>query len=246
MNPKFASQDYVTTNDRALISTAHYYRQKLWSLDENLKQFGACFTDHGHGHNYEVSLSFATARAKIIDALNSKPALQTAKPLDHIHLNFDCPEFQGDEIVPTTEAIATWLWDRALKKWTGTEIHCLGLRLYEMPDLFVDIGEPIEAQIDSQIPNQRTSLIRMKVPELLQCDFTTSDLLSESKRVEIEETVCNTRGEKLDEVLLELQNKVARKELPVFALRTRRGRYFFFSGLASVLTSDLDSSLVSG
>jgi 6-pyruvoyltetrahydropterin/6-carboxytetrahydropterin synthase len=54
--------------------------------------------------------------------------------MDHRHLNKEVPEFATK--IPTTENIAISIWQRLEKKLNVAKLH--RVRLYEMPDLFVD------------------------------------------------------------------------------------------------------------
>ena len=59
--------------------------------------------------------------------------------MDHRHLNKEVPEFATK--IPTSENIAIAIWQRLEKKLNVAKLH--RVRLYELPDLFVDYyGEP--------------------------------------------------------------------------------------------------------
>ena len=117
-------------------SSAHFYKQKHWSIEKNGAVFGKCFTDYGHGHNYRLELEIdigneipSTARDLISGAVHV-----VLNRLDHQHLNFTIPEFK--EVVPTTENISLYL--RAQIQIPPP--YRLGLvRLFEMDTIFVEL-----------------------------------------------------------------------------------------------------------
>lgn len=60
--------------------------------------------------------------------------------LDHQNLNFAIPEFGDGGLIPTTENLVIWIWNRIA---TLLPARLVRLRLYEEPGLFVDyMGEP--------------------------------------------------------------------------------------------------------
>lgn len=108
-------------------SCAHFYFQPLWSPEKNRQIFGKCFSEHGHGHDYKLEVSFSGSSSTF-----SKNISDLTELLDHQHLNFKIPEFKNQ--VPTTENLALFCYKRLDSK----SIH--RLRLYERPDLWVEIN----------------------------------------------------------------------------------------------------------
>jgi 6-pyruvoyltetrahydropterin/6-carboxytetrahydropterin synthase len=149
---------------RRLFSAAHLYEQPLFSHEQNIENFGACYSTHGHGHNYTLELfiegSIDPMTGMVIDIRELDQVLKViTEPLDHHHLNFDVSEFHsrpnsaststGDRgpaptrapvLVPTTENIALYLLEKAqplVAALGGVSIS--GLRLYETDDLWVEL-----------------------------------------------------------------------------------------------------------
>lgn len=118
-------------------SSAHLYHQPAWSSEENLKNFGRCFTEHGHGHNYTLEVGFHINPAQVKEKLEEYNTLlkQLTSVLDHEHLNFVIPEFQTT--IPTTENIALYFLEKL--KATLSEKEIAHIRLYEMNDLWTEI-----------------------------------------------------------------------------------------------------------
>lgn len=122
---------------KTVFSSAHFYAQPRWSPEKNLETFGRCYTPHGHGHNYTLWIEFQGENTELELAKSSlKQWLRTlVDPLEHQHLNFDVPEFSTT--IPTTENIASWIWNRA--QTMSAPFPILSLRLFEMDDLWVEI-----------------------------------------------------------------------------------------------------------
>lgn len=121
-------------------SASHYYHNPDLTPEENRRVFGKCSNPNGHGHNYtlEVTVKGDVDRKTgfVIDLKELKDILnrEVLDALDHRHLNKEVPEF-ADQI-PTTENIAIAIWQRLQPKLKVAQLH--RVRLYEMPDLFVD------------------------------------------------------------------------------------------------------------
>jgi 6-pyruvoyltetrahydropterin/6-carboxytetrahydropterin synthase len=120
----------------------HRYAVEAWSTEQNLKEFGACFTPTGHGHNYELEAFFEgkvdptsgmIANLKDIDDL----LLAVLAPLDGKHLNQEVPAFKSK--VPTTEALAEWIAGSLIKSMKFPGVRLAKIRLYEYEDLWVDV-----------------------------------------------------------------------------------------------------------
>jgi len=121
-------------------SASHYYHNPQWSEEENRRVFGKCANLNGHGHNYTLEV---TVKGKadpttgfVVDLKQLKDILdrEVVCAMDHRHLNKEVPEFAAK--IPTTENIAIAIWQRLDEKLSVAKLH--RVRLYEMPDLFVD------------------------------------------------------------------------------------------------------------
>lgn len=121
-------------------SAAHFYYRPEWTEQENRRVFGKCANRHGHGHNYVLEVTVAGApdpvTGMVLDLAELKEILdiEITGRMDHRHLNFEVPELQGK--IPTTENIAAAIWRLLEPRITRGRLH--RVRLFEMPDLFVD------------------------------------------------------------------------------------------------------------
>jgi 6-pyruvoyltetrahydropterin/6-carboxytetrahydropterin synthase len=125
---------------RAEFSSAHYYWNDRWSVEDNERVFGKCANRNGHGHNYTLEVTVAgevnTTSGFVVDLKELKDILEreVISVYDHRHLNLEVPEFKTAN--PTTENIAIAIWKRLEGKIPGAKLH--RVRVYEMADLFAD------------------------------------------------------------------------------------------------------------
>jgi 6-pyruvoyltetrahydropterin/6-carboxytetrahydropterin synthase len=131
---------------KAEFSSAHYYWNDAWSLEENERVFGKCANRNGHGHNYTLEVTVAgevdATSGFVVDLKQLKDILdqEVVSVYDHRHLNLEVPEFA--KAIPTTENIAIAVWNRLKNKIPNAKLH--RVRIYEMPDLFADyFGEQL-------------------------------------------------------------------------------------------------------
>jgi 6-pyruvoyltetrahydropterin/6-carboxytetrahydropterin synthase len=122
-------------------SSAHRYFNPAFSEDENRQIFGACYTPYGHGHNYVLEAYFEgpidPQTGMVINLRDVDKILkEVIEPLDHHHINFDVPEFKT--VVPTTENIAKYCFERVSERLKGTTVRLNQIRLFEGEDLWVD------------------------------------------------------------------------------------------------------------
>ncbi|HUI83429.1 MAG TPA: 6-carboxytetrahydropterin synthase [Candidatus Binatia bacterium] len=121
-------------------SASHYYYNPEFTEEENQRVFGKCANRNGHGHNYTLEVTVKgepdPLTGFVLDLKQLKEILNTevVEPFDHRHLNREVPEF-ADQI-PTTENLAIAIWNRLHRKLTMAKLH--RVRVYELPDLFVD------------------------------------------------------------------------------------------------------------
>ena len=121
-------------------SASHYYHNPAFTPEENRRVFGKCANLDGHGHNYTLEITvkgdvdnttgFVVDLKQLKDVLND----EVVEAMDHRHLNKELPEFATQ--IPTTENLAIAIWNRLDKKLKLAKLH--RVRVYEMPDLFVD------------------------------------------------------------------------------------------------------------
>jgi len=121
-------------------SASHYYHNPEWSPEENRRIFGKCANLDGHGHNYTLEVTVKgeinSTTGFVVDLKQLKDILndEVVEAMDHRHLNKEVPEFAA--LIPTTENLAIAIWNRLRPKLEVAKLH--RIRVYEMPDLFVD------------------------------------------------------------------------------------------------------------
>ena len=123
-------------------SSAHLYRQDKWSKEENIKTFGACYSEYGHGHNYRLEIilegKIDSESGIVVNLIETETYLkELVKPFDHHHLNFDLIEFRDK--VPTTENIACYFWKVIQQDFSQKPYRAVLLRLYETDNLWVEV-----------------------------------------------------------------------------------------------------------
>lgn len=121
-------------------SASHYYHNPEFTPEENRRVFGKCANLDGHGHNYTLEITvkgevdettgFVVDLKQLKDILND----EVIEAMDHRHLNKEVPEFATQ--IPTTENLAIAIWNRLHSELKVAKLH--RVRVYEMPDLFVD------------------------------------------------------------------------------------------------------------
>lgn len=194
-------------------STAHLYNQKEWSDEKNLREFGACFTPYGHGHNYRLMVTFTAHTARIPELLKT-----LAAPYDHKHLNFDHAAFADGALIPTTENIALNLYQSAVK----LSPDIIGLRLYELENLWAECGRNLPSLIDQALPLQVRTAVHLPWPELYQADAIAREALSEDSFKHA------SKFESWSEFLADWNARFA-GELGPLALESRAGEYYFIA-----------------
>ena len=119
-------------------SSAHKYENPNFTLAQNKKNFGRCFTAYGHGHNYKIEVGFVMEKSpnenqdeKVRLHLQHELKLLT-QVLDHEHLNFVIPEFK--DLVPTTENILLYFEKKI--SMLKLEFNLAFIKLFEADDLW--------------------------------------------------------------------------------------------------------------
>jgi 6-pyruvoyltetrahydropterin/6-carboxytetrahydropterin synthase len=140
----------VRLTRRVRFSAAHRYWRPEWSAERNRETFGACANPHGHGHNYVLDVTVAgtpdpeTGFSVDLAALDRLLKEEVTEPLDHRHLNHDVPEFEEGGLIPTTENLVLWIWERVAPK-VPSGARLVTLRLKEEEGLWVEFsGGPVE------------------------------------------------------------------------------------------------------
>jgi 6-pyruvoyltetrahydropterin/6-carboxytetrahydropterin synthase len=128
---------------RAEFSASHVCRLDSLSDEENRRLFGASANPHGHGHNYVVEVTVEgepdPVTGMVIDLQQLKDLIQeeVIEPMDHRFLNYEVKPF--DRVIPTAENLAAEIWRRLEGRMSGSRVRLAKIRLFETPDLFVDV-----------------------------------------------------------------------------------------------------------
>ena len=124
-------------------SASHVCRLPDVSDAENRELFGRESSPNGHGHNYVLEVTVEgepdPVTGMVINLKKLKDILQeqVVGPMDHRFLNAEVKPFDG--IVPTTENLARNMWERLAPLLDTAETSLHRIRLFETPDLYVDI-----------------------------------------------------------------------------------------------------------
>lgn len=127
---------------RATFSASHRYWLPELSDDDNRARFGPCTLAPGHGHNYELIVAMGgplDADGMVLNLSEVKHAIraEVTDQLNFRFLNEAWPDFdlsRPEGCLPTTEALCRAIWTRL-----APHLPLVGLRLYEQPDLWVDL-----------------------------------------------------------------------------------------------------------
>lgn len=128
---------------KAEFSASHLCRLESLSDAENAQLFGPEANPNGHGHNYILEVTLEgdpdPVSGMVMDLKELKDVLEqeVVAPMDHRFLNYEVPPF--DRLVPTTENIAREIWRRLDPRLTTSRATLSKVRLFEGPDLYVDI-----------------------------------------------------------------------------------------------------------
>ena len=123
-------------------SAAHRYYRPDWSEARNREVFGLCANPYGHGHNYSLEVTVAgepdpeTGFSVDLGELDHLLDTVVRGRLDHQHINHGVPEFGPGGLIPTTENLVVWIWDKLGATLAGARL--VRLRLKEDANLFVD------------------------------------------------------------------------------------------------------------
>jgi 6-pyruvoyltetrahydropterin/6-carboxytetrahydropterin synthase len=128
---------------KAEFSASHVCRIPARTDAENFDLFGPEANPNGHGHNYilEVTLEGEPdpVTGMVMDLKRLKEILEqeVVAPMDHRFLNYEVEPF--DRVIPTTENLAREIWRRLDARLAGSGAALSKVRLFEGPDLYVDI-----------------------------------------------------------------------------------------------------------
>ena len=130
---------YLTRIEK--FNAAHKLWVKTWSDEKNKSMFGKCANKNFHGHNYTLHVTVkghldpATGfviNAKDLSAIVKK---EIVEELDHMNLNMDIPEFEGN-IQPTCENLTLYIWRKLSTNLNNCTLH--GIKLYETDSIYTE------------------------------------------------------------------------------------------------------------
>lgn len=130
---------YITRKEH--FNAAHKLFNPAWSEEQNNATFGKCANKNWHGHNYDL---FVTVKGNInpdtgfvvnLKELGDLIRTDVTDILDHKNLNIDV---EGMNIMPSTENVAIFIWNKLATKITvmGATLH--GIKLYETESNYVE------------------------------------------------------------------------------------------------------------
>ncbi len=128
---------------KAEFSASHFCRAVTLSDEQNQAIYGEEAHPAGHGHNFVLEVSVEgepdPVTGMIIDLKELKDILEReiVEPMDHRFLNYEVAPF--DKVVPTPANIAAEIWRRLEIKFREARFKLAKVRLFETPDLYVDV-----------------------------------------------------------------------------------------------------------
>ncbi len=134
---------------KAEFSASHFCRAAKLSDEENYALFGEESHSSGHGHNFVLEVSLEgepdPVSGMIVDLKELKEILEreVVAPMDHRFLNYEVPPFH--KMIPTAANIASEIWRRLEKPLQSENFRLARVRLFETPELYVDVTPPAAA-----------------------------------------------------------------------------------------------------
>ncbi len=128
---------------KAEFSASHVCRVSTWSDEQNRELFGEEANANGHGHNYVLEVTLEgepdPITGMILDLKDLKEIIEdeVTGPMDHRFLNYEVEPFSS--LIPTAPNVAQEIWRRLEKRLTGKNAALAKVRLFETPDLYVDV-----------------------------------------------------------------------------------------------------------
>ena len=129
---------------KAEFSASHVCRNPNLDEARNLAIYGNNANPNGHGHNYVLEVTLEgdpdPVTGMVFDLRELKEILnqEVVDPMDHRFLNYEVPPF--NQVIPTTENVATEIWNRIEPRIRRSNVRLHNVRLYETGDLYVDYG----------------------------------------------------------------------------------------------------------
>lgn len=103
---------------RVAFAAAHRYRRPDWTDERNRAVFGACANPNYHGHGYQCAVTVAgaidatTGMAFDLGLLDRILAEEIVTRFDHRNISLDVAEFADGALVPTSENLARFIFER--------------------------------------------------------------------------------------------------------------------------------------
>jgi 6-pyruvoyltetrahydropterin/6-carboxytetrahydropterin synthase len=116
---------------------SHHYRRGSWPASRNRRVFGDQTEPHHHDWRVEVEVAgpIHAETGWVVDLGVLDEAIATVTGgLDGAHLNTVIPEVATEEIMPSTEALARWIF-RKLEPKIPAPARLARIRLFESPEL---------------------------------------------------------------------------------------------------------------
>ena len=131
-------------------SAAHRYYRPEWSQQRNVDTFGPCANEHGHGHTYHCHVTVAgpldddTAMVVNLGEFDRVLKEEVFERFDHRHMNFEVAEFAFGRQIPTSEALAVFVWRRIARR-LPSGVRLERVRVQEDPFLYAEYDGRSEA-----------------------------------------------------------------------------------------------------
>ncbi len=128
---------------KAEFSASHVCRIASLSDAQNREIFGEGANPNGHGHNYVVEVTIegdpdpVTGMIMDLRQLKEIIAREVVDRMDHRFLNYEVRPF--DTVIPTAENVAREIWRRLETPLRTPNTSLAKVRLFETPDLYVDV-----------------------------------------------------------------------------------------------------------
>lgn len=103
-------------------SAGHHYRREEWTDEENRRIFGDSAEAHGHDWAVEITvrgpIDDRTGFVVDLDVLDGR-LRRLVEGLHRQNLNEAIPEVRDGMMIPSTESLARWFWERLAPQVPG-------------------------------------------------------------------------------------------------------------------------------
>jgi 6-pyruvoyltetrahydropterin/6-carboxytetrahydropterin synthase len=130
------------------VTALHRYWRHEWSSERNLAAFGALSEPHPHDYRIEVAVQGTpdpeTGFVVELVAFDSLLA-EILAPFRSGDLNAGIPEVREGKILPSTEALAAWIWERLDGRLPGgASLRRVGV--WESEELGAEVVSTVETE----------------------------------------------------------------------------------------------------